>query len=336
MSEAEKKEPIKYIALESYWISSQDVLGEVFGERLASALWVSKDMDPRDPSAIRTFEKVEKWISEQLDAGAKGRVRIDVSEKSTVLDPRKILDDAEIEAESFMKTQNTGFGDIDWTMEKIVKNGFGMEGLHSAAAFKDKIENLFLPDGFEELEPLYRPLREPIKDLLRELDDDLEKGIQDGLRHPYCVTIGVGCITLEMTLADGRVVDLPISRKQKITPLERVADRVKDEVESFRKELADGNLELQSRLRNLPDGWPNDAAYSKAQEIAGKRFNGDNGLGTSDFYDGRWPELASNMEIHVDSMKVDLNQSVSVMPRRVNFAEKIPERSVMANKPLKI
>lgn len=312
-----------HVALETFWLASQDKLSELFGERLAAALWVAKDMSPRDPVAKRAFEKVESFLSQRMEEGWKMRVRVDVSEKSELLSPLDALERGRAKGAAEALSIKTGHDDIDFTVERLLCNGARMEEIHGATLFKERIDALFRPEGFETLEPLYRSAKEPLKDLVAFLDDDLDKGVRRGMRHPYLASLAVGSLTLEIERPDGEKYEVPLLRRQASTDFIVLADRLRDEASSLCKEMADANLELRSRLLSIPDGWPDLKTFETTQAVAGRRFAGDNGLGHSDFYGGSWPSFAMQMEIHVESISiVEAKVDETVFPSRVNFASK--------------
>jgi hypothetical protein len=290
----------QYLALEDFFMGHERDVTSLIGSRAAQCAWALKDMDVSSPEGERLCRSVQREVGKAIGERDADWV-IMVSERHTVLSLEHWVEDVLAKSSLEARAMATGYGDLDLNVETQLGCGRQLEAFHDGAWAKDRLQGLFEPEGYEELEPLACRLNMPLPHLLDKLDRDLNLAVDSGVRHPYQCSAAVGalCLRLAATSEEPEKI-IPLVRRVRSSDIGEALELMSYELKERFQGLIFTIKEQQEHLTRLPEGWPNQAVWEKMQEWSTRRFLGDNGLVGSDLFDeSDWAVAHLPQDVHL-------------------------------------
>jgi hypothetical protein len=292
----------RYLSLEGFFIAHANELSPMVGERAAQYAWGLKDLDSKNEDAELSCRRVQSSVEKRV-AGTSAEWVLMVSESHEILSLEEWIEHVLKDSKVKLAEVETGYGDLDLNIETQLACGMQLESFHSADWAKARLNTMFSPEAFSQLEPLVCKLSMPLPQVIDKLDRDLEFAIKAGMRHPYKCSLAVGAVCLRIPATDSEPERLvPVIRRMRSSDIGEIVAHMKVELKDRFKGLVTTIKEQQEHLKLLPEGWPNAEVWATMQDWSSKRFVGDNGLVGSDFFDGAWlvKELPHDVHRHVE------------------------------------
>ena len=289
----------RYLALEDFFMVHETEVSSLIGQRAAQCAWALKDMDVASPDAERLCRSVQREVGKAVGERQADWV-IMVSERHAVLSLERWIEDVLAKSNKEADELATGYGDLDINIETQLACGRQLESFHDGGWAKERLIDLFSPDGYEELEPLVCRLNMPLPHLLDKLDRDLNLAVASGVRHPYQCSVAVGslCLRLAATSEEPERI-IPLVRRVRGSDIGATLELMAGELKDRFKGLVETIKQQQEHLTMLPEGWPNQEVWDKMQDWSKRRFLGDNGLVGSDLFDeGNWAVAHLPQDVH--------------------------------------
>ena len=287
----------RFLTLEDFFEHYEQDVSSVLPRRSALAAWSLKDVDIHSEDGLAVARRVQTAIMQAVgDRPAEWLG--EVEESRVILDFMEWVDWCCKKGE-LSPDEETGYGDIDLNLETQKRLATQMCEFHKGEWAMDRLEQLYQAQNFTALEPFAFSFKHPLPDMIDLIDRDINASVRGGMTHPQSCSYAVGALTLHLFPHDGEPeAFITITRREARSSVPKVVEDLKGFIDDLNKELGASLKDLQTTLSAIPTGWPNDAVYSTTRKWANARFQGDNGLVGSDFFEGSWVKDALPSDLH--------------------------------------